>query len=49
MGHENGTYTKVAVHRLRGRFSELSLEQVAQTMATESEVEEELRHMLNQF
>ena len=36
---------KVAVHRLRRRYRDLLREQVAQTVHTPAEVEEELRHL----
>ena len=37
---------KVAVHRLRGRYRELLRAEVAQTLATAGEVDEELRHLM---
>ncbi len=37
---------KVAVHRLRARFKECLRHEVAQTVATPGEVEDELRHLL---
>jgi RNA polymerase sigma-70 factor (ECF subfamily) len=37
---------KVAVHRLRKRYRELLRDEVAQTVADASEVDEELRHLL---
>jgi RNA polymerase sigma factor (sigma-70 family) len=37
----------VAVHRLRQRFGVLLRQQVAQTVASEAEVEEELRHLIS--
>lgn len=37
---------KVAVHRLRARYGELIREEVAKTVATPGEVDEELRHLL---
>jgi RNA polymerase sigma-70 factor (ECF subfamily) len=37
---------KVAVHRLRRRYRELVRDEIAQTVATPGEVEDELRHLL---
>jgi RNA polymerase sigma factor (sigma-70 family) len=37
----------VAVHRLRQRFGALLRQQVAQTVSSEAEVEEELRHLIS--
>jgi RNA polymerase sigma-70 factor (ECF subfamily) len=37
----------VAVHRLRHRFGALLREQVAQTVSSEEEVEEEIRHLIS--
>ncbi len=37
---------KVAVHRLRGRYRELLREEIGRTVATEDEVEEEMRDLL---
>jgi RNA polymerase sigma factor (sigma-70 family) len=37
----------VAVHRLRQRFGALLREQVAQTVSSEAEVEEEIRHLIS--
>ncbi|MSU64378.1 MAG: sigma-70 family RNA polymerase sigma factor [Pedosphaera sp.] len=37
---------RVAVHRLRGRFRELLREEIAQTVATPEEVNDELRHLI---
>jgi RNA polymerase sigma-70 factor (ECF subfamily) len=37
---------KVAVHRLRRRYRELLREEVAQTVASHDEIEQELRHLL---
>jgi RNA polymerase sigma-70 factor (ECF subfamily) len=37
---------KVAVHRLRRRFRELVREEIAQTVATESEIDEEVKYLL---
>ena len=37
---------KVAVHRLRQRYGELLREEIAHTVASPGEVEEELRHLL---
>ncbi len=38
---------KAAVHRLRQRYRELLLEEIAQTVAQPGEVDEELRHLFN--
>ena len=38
---------KVAVHRLRARFKECLRQEVAQTVATPGEVDDELRHLLS--
>jgi RNA polymerase sigma-70 factor (ECF subfamily) len=40
---------KVAVHRLRQRFRDLLREEVAQTVETPEQIEEELRHLLGAF
>jgi RNA polymerase sigma-70 factor (ECF subfamily) len=40
---------KVAVHRLRQRYRDVLGEQIAQTVTTRSEVEEELRDLLAVF
>ena len=37
---------KVAVHRLRGRYRELLRAEIAKTVATPGEVDEELRHLI---
>ena len=37
---------KVAVHRLRRRFRELVREEIAQTVATEGEIDEEVKYLL---
>jgi len=37
----------VAIHRLRQRFGALVRDQVAQTVSTDTEVEEELRHLIS--
>ena len=37
----------VAVHRLRQRFGVLLREQVAQTVSSEAEVEEEIRYLIS--
>jgi DNA-directed RNA polymerase specialized sigma24 family protein len=37
----------VAIHRLRQRFGALLRQQVAQTVSTESEVEDEIRHLIS--
>ena len=36
---------KVAVHRLRGRYRDVLREEIAQTVSSPEEVEEELRHL----
>jgi len=38
--------TKIMVHRLRGRFQELLWTEVADTVASSQDVENEIRHML---
>lgn len=38
---------KVAVHRMRARYRELLLAEIAQTVSSESEVEDELRALMN--
>ena len=38
---------KVAVHRLRQRYGELLRAEIAQTVATPAEVEEELRYLVS--
>jgi RNA polymerase sigma-70 factor (ECF subfamily) len=38
---------RVAVHRLRQRYRELLRDEIAQTLAREDEVEEELRHLFS--
>ena len=38
---------RVAVHRLRKRFRDLFREEVAQTVASAEDIEEELRHLLS--
>jgi len=40
------TAARMAVHRLRKRFREVFREEIAQTVATPDEVEEEIRHLL---
>jgi RNA polymerase sigma-70 factor (ECF subfamily) len=40
---------KVAVHRLRRRFRELFREEVAQTVASSQEIDDEIRHLLSAF
>jgi len=40
---------KVAVHRLRRRFGELLREQVAQTVESENNIDEEIRYLLSCF
>ena len=42
----NEPATRMAVHRLRKRFREVFREEIAQTVAEPSEVEEEIRHLL---
>ena len=37
----------VAIHRLRQRFGALLREQVAQTVSSEAEVEEEIRYLIS--
>jgi RNA polymerase sigma-70 factor (ECF subfamily) len=37
---------RVAVHRLRKRFRQIFREEIAQTVASESEIEEEVRHLI---
>lgn len=46
VGLSEGAF-KVAVHRLRARFKECLHQEVAQTVATPGEVEDELRHLLS--
>ena len=49
MGQELGMSegaVKVAVHRLRGRYRELLLAEIARTVSSPADVEEELRHLL---
>jgi RNA polymerase sigma-70 factor (ECF subfamily) len=36
---------KVAVHRLRRRYRELLRDEIAQTVATEDQIDEEIRHL----
>jgi RNA polymerase sigma-70 factor (ECF subfamily) len=36
---------KVTVHRLRRRYRELLRDQIAQTVASETEIEDEIRHL----
>ena len=36
----------VAVHRLRRRFGELLREEIARTVATPADVDDELRHLI---
>ena len=40
---------KMAVQRLRGRYREILRHEIAETVSTESEVEEELRHLFSAF
>jgi RNA polymerase sigma factor (sigma-70 family) len=40
---------KMAVHRLRQRYRECIRAEIAQTVATESEIEDELRHVMGAF
>jgi len=37
--------TRVAVHRLRKRFREIYREEIAQTLATDADAQEEMRHL----
>lgn len=46
VGMSEGAF-KVAVHRLRSRFRECLHQEVAQTVATPGEIEDELRHLLS--
>lgn len=46
VGLSEGAF-KVAVHRLRTRFKECLHQEVAQTVATPGEIEDELRHLLS--
>ena len=46
LGMSEGAF-KVAVHRLRTRFKECLHQEVAQTVATPGEIEDELRHLLS--
>ena len=43
---QNETAVRMAVHRLRKRFREVFREEITQTVADPSEVEEEIRHLL---
>jgi RNA polymerase sigma-70 factor (ECF subfamily) len=45
-GMSEGAF-KVAVHRLRRRYGELLREEIAGTVASAADVEEELRHLIN--
>jgi RNA polymerase sigma-70 factor (ECF subfamily) len=38
---------KLAVHRLRGRFREMLRAEIAQTVSTEAEIEDEIRHLFS--
>jgi RNA polymerase sigma factor (sigma-70 family) len=40
---------KMAVHRLRGRYREILQQEIAQTVSSREEVEEELRHLFEAF
>ncbi len=40
---------KMAVHRLRGRYREILREQIAQTVSSAAEVDEEIRHLFAAF
>ena len=40
------TAVKAAVHRLRQRYGRLLREEIAETVASPAEVDEELRHLL---
>jgi RNA polymerase sigma factor (sigma-70 family) len=46
LGMSEGAIT-VAMHRMRRRFGELLREEIAATVATPEEIEDELRHLLN--
>jgi RNA polymerase sigma-70 factor (ECF subfamily) len=48
MGMTEGA-VKVAVHRLRRRYRQLLREQIAQTVASPEEVDEEIRHLFGTF
>ena len=48
MGMTEGS-VKVAVHRLRRRYRQLLREQIAQTVASHEEVDEEIRHLFGAF
>ncbi len=45
----NEVAVKVAVHRLRRRFRKLFREEVAHTVASADEIDEEIRHLLIVF
>jgi RNA polymerase sigma-70 factor (ECF subfamily) len=45
----NAGAVKVAVHRLRQRFRDLLREEVANTVATQEQIDDELRHLLSAF
>ena len=38
---------KVAAHRLRGRYRELLKDEIAQTVATADQINEEIQHLLS--
>jgi RNA polymerase sigma-70 factor (ECF subfamily) len=40
---------KMAVHRLRGRYREILQHEIAQTVSTPEEIEEEIRHLFSAF
>ncbi len=40
---------KMAVHRLRGRYREILQHEIAQTVSTPEEIEEEIRHLFAAF
>ncbi len=40
---------KMAVHRLRGRYREILRNEIAQTVSTPEEIEEEIRHLFSAF
>ena len=45
LGVSEGAF-RVAVHRTRQRYGELLREEISNTVATDSEVDEELKHLL---
>ena len=40
---------EMAVHRLRGRYREILRHEIAQTVSTPEEIEEEIRHLYSAF